>query len=381
MLEILTQYQTQILALLGVFVVLLLLIIIKKRARKPHIIDDPYDNDNISEESATQDQQTRTIIPPQESTQDQDVAYSQEEDETLEEQHLSSTEEYEGLRKHSKAQKRDVPAHEKIKKEHFKEFTTHRVLLAEDNLINQKVILGLLADSPIEIVVANDGQEALDILEKDQNFSLILMDAHMPNIDGFEATKKIRANSKYDYIPVIALSGDTARDDILKMENAGMEAHLEKPLKLDALYDILYMYAPDTLPSATQNTQEKVQQQTQEFETHTNALEVLNTKKGLEVCGEDEGFYAEILKEFIKDYRNSSKQLQKFINEKLNEDADKLLLDLSGVAANIGADDLHQKAQNLKRAITQNEDIKTNFLAYHQSLKELLLAIQEYLQR
>ncbi len=118
-------------------------------------------------------------------------------------------------------------------------------MLVEDNIINQKVILGLWARSGIDVVVANDGVEALEILEKDNNFILILMDAHMPRMDGFEATRKIRKNPALNHIAVVALSGDTTADSIKKMTESGMNEHLEKPLRMDALYDIIYAYTPD----------------------------------------------------------------------------------------------------------------------------------------
>ncbi len=141
--------------------------------------------------------------------------------------------------------KREVPLHTKITRDDFKKFSGQRILLVEDNIINQKVILGLWAGSGIDVVVANDGVEALEILEKDNNFILILMDAHMPRMDGLEATRKIRKNPALNHIAVVALSGDTTADSIKKMTESGMSDHLEKPLRMDALYDIVYAYTPD----------------------------------------------------------------------------------------------------------------------------------------
>ena len=129
-----------------------------------------------------------------------------------------------------------------INKGNFKEFAGLRLLIAEDNLINQKVIVGLLKESGINIKIANDGQECLDILQEDPNYQIILMDAHMPRVDGLEATRQIRANPAYNHITVMALSGDTGVDDIRKMRDAGMEEQLEKPLKIAALYQALYCY-------------------------------------------------------------------------------------------------------------------------------------------
>ncbi len=270
--------------------------------------------------------------------------------------------------------KRDVPPHDKITKKHFEEFKGERILVAEDNLINQKVLAGLLAGSGIELVMANDGQEALDILENDRQFLMILMDAHMPKVDGFEATRIIRANSNYDHILVVALSGDTAVDDIKKMRDAGMSEQLEKPLRMEALYNILYAYTGEnrTLEENNNNNDEEY-------------IEVIETKelhgdKGLHVCGGDEAFYHEILKEFVESYKNSDSKLLELIETGELQQADKLLLDIIGISANIGADLLNDVATEIKNAINEGEEDSFYELIslYRGHLQRVLKDIQNY---
>ena len=259
--------------------------------------------------------------------------------------------------------KRTVPAHGKITRQSFNDFAGAKILVAEDNIINQKVIKGLLGDTGIEITIANDGQEALDILEKNSKFSIVLMDAHMPNIDGFEATRRIRANPNYEHIAVIALSGDTATDDLKKMADAGMERQLEKPLKIDALYDILYAYTNC------------------ENEEHDSSKEIkeLNFEKGLEVCGGDTEFYNEILDEFVQTYQNPD-DLHNLLKENKLKEADKLLLDILGVTSNIGADTLHNIASVVKEALndTQEKSYLTLMQEYKMHLTQVIKDIKEY---
>ena len=268
--------------------------------------------------------------------------------------------------------KRTVPQHEKITKQNFQEFSGERILVAEDNLINQKVLTGLLAGSGIEVAIANDGQEALDILEKDTDFLMILMDAHMPRVDGFEATRAIRANSKYDHILVVALSGDTAADDIAKMRNAGMAEQLEKPLRMESLYDIFYAYT-----GKMENTEED----------DNDFIEVVMTKelngdKGLEVCGGDEEFYREILNEFITTYENSTQKLSDLLNSSDMKAADKLLLDIIGITANIGADSLNKIALDIKNTLGDTEEKSYLTLAdqYKIHLEYLIEDIKNYIK-
>ena len=243
-----------------------------------------------------------------------------------------------------KIQKRELIQHGKITKQNFSEFAGERILVAEDNMINQKVITGLLAGSGIDVVLADDGQEALDILKKDTNFVMILMDAHMPRIDGFEATRAIRKTPEYDHILVVALSGDTASDDIAKMKAAGMEEQLEKPLRMNDLYDIFYMYSGHNNEEDNEDFVEVIM------------TKELNGDKGLTICGGDEDFYNSILDEFIQTYEGSTDELGDLLRSDELSKADKILLDIIGVTANIGADPLNAIAQDLKAALTDTTE-------------------------
>lgn len=260
----------------------------------------------------------------------------------------------------------EVPAHGKISKENFKEFAGVKILVAEDNLINQKVIRGLLGDTGIEVTMADDGQETLDILENNSDFNIILMDAHMPRVDGFEATRIIRANPEYEHIVVVALSGDTASDDIRKMIDAGMEEQLEKPLRMDSLYDVLYAYTKD-------DSKDK------EFVEVVMTKE-LNGDKGLAICGGDDEFYKEILKEFSQNYVNASKELYDLLEKEDIRNADAMLLDFIGITANIGADNIRVIALELKEAIKdiRERSYVTLVDEFESHLKVLLRDIKEY---
>lgn len=272
----------------------------------------------------------------------------------------------------TKRVKRELLPHGKIAKEDFEIFRGVKILIAEDNIINQKVIVGLLSTSGIEITIANDGQEALNILENNKNFSIIFMDAHMPVMDGFQATRAIRKNPNYEHIPVIALSGDTAADDVRNMLSVGMEAHLEKPLKMDALYDVFYIY---TTGNEGKNcpSNEHEEEDLKEFDTHM----------GLEICGGDKEFYLEILHDFISKYSDSAKIIQEYISTSDSANASKMLLDISGVAANIGADELHQVAIDLKNSLSNPTDMEyiNNLRKYKRSLQQVCEAINEYTSR
>ena len=115
-----------------------------------------------------------------------------------------------------------------------------RILVAEDNFINQEIILGLLENSQIQIDIAEDGEEAIELHQKN-NYTLILMDIQMPILDGYAAAKKIREKDKN--IPIIAITASAMKKDIEKSLEVGMNDHLNKPIDVTKLYEILLKYA------------------------------------------------------------------------------------------------------------------------------------------
>jgi len=250
-----------------------------------------------------------------------------------------------------------------ITKENFKEFAGLRLLVAEDNLINQKVIAGLLKDSGINMKIANDGQECLDILAEDPNYQIILMDAHMPRVDGLEATRLIRQNPAYDHITVMALSGDTGADDIRKMREAGMEEQLEKPLKVDALYQAIYCYFD---PNAT-------------VDASAEEAAHLDDALGLEMLGGDVELYREVLSEFQALYRDSDTKIETWLAQGDPQSAQAILLDVTGIAQSIGAAELTQTAEEFREAlIGQQSDLYPKLLTrYRTQLHSILVDMAE----
>jgi signal transduction histidine kinase/CheY-like chemotaxis protein len=125
-------------------------------------------------------------------------------------------------------------------------FANLKVLLVEDNFINQEVMIAILNGLDIKVDVANDGIEALAMLADPQSATsdLILMDCQMPNMDGYEATRCIRSGDLFNQIPIIALTANTMNSEREKCLEAGMNEYLTKPINTDALKSILAKYQP-----------------------------------------------------------------------------------------------------------------------------------------
>jgi CheY-like chemotaxis protein len=119
-----------------------------------------------------------------------------------------------------------------------------KVLLVEDNVVNQKVARRLLERCGCEVAVAEDGQDALDKLDLDA-YDLVLMDCHMPRLDGYQATHVIREKKQdWSRVPIVALTASVMEDDRRRCLNAGMNDFLPKPLELDALQAVLERWLP-----------------------------------------------------------------------------------------------------------------------------------------
>ncbi|MBN2009018.1 response regulator [candidate division KSB1 bacterium] len=115
------------------------------------------------------------------------------------------------------------------------------ILLAEDNIVNQKVATSLLKKWGHEVTVANDGQEAISILGK-RSFDLVLMDVQMPNIDGIEATRQIRQTLKLE-IPIIAMTAHAMKGDREAFLNAGMNDYIAKPIDVEEVRSKIAAFA------------------------------------------------------------------------------------------------------------------------------------------
>ena len=133
------------------------------------------------------------------------------------------------------------PAREEARAEAWEGMAHRRLLLVEDNAINREIVLGFLKESGLEIEVAEDGQRAVEIFRRTPP-DLILMDIQMPVMDGFEATRRIRALDAQ--VPIIALTANAFKEDVEKSRAAGMNDHLSKPIDRRKLIEALDRHLP-----------------------------------------------------------------------------------------------------------------------------------------
>ncbi|GHE81558.1 ATP-binding protein [Thalassotalea profundi] len=116
------------------------------------------------------------------------------------------------------------------------------ILLVEDNLVNQLVAKELLISMQAEVIIAENGQVALEILSTEQNISLILMDIQMPVMDGLTTAREIRKHSKYVNTPIITMTAHAREDDRKQSMEAGMNMHIAKPVKAEILLNSILSF-------------------------------------------------------------------------------------------------------------------------------------------
>ncbi|KQV16247.1 MULTISPECIES: hybrid sensor histidine kinase/response regulator [unclassified Pseudomonas] len=120
-----------------------------------------------------------------------------------------------------------------------------RVLLVEDNPVNQLVAKGMLGKLGCEVIVAGHGGEALDQLEQSE-FDLVLMDCNMPVMDGYEASRQIRRSGRWPQLPIVALTANAMSEERERCRAAGMSDYLAKPFRREELAALLDLWVPTT---------------------------------------------------------------------------------------------------------------------------------------
>lgn len=149
------------------------------------------------------------------------------------------------LRKHTQQEEKQQPVQPKLFNEGFAKQYPMRILLADDNIINQKLIGHILNKLGYTYHVVNNGREALEAITQNQ-YDLILMDMSMPEIDGLEATRVIRSHNLEKQPVIVAITANVMQEEIQDCMDAGMNAHIAKPLKLPEFVKLLEKLAPQT---------------------------------------------------------------------------------------------------------------------------------------
>ncbi len=273
--------------------------------------------------------------------------------------------------KQAQTYRRDMIETKGVTQHSFKAFAGKNILLVEDNLINQKVLLNLLHLSEMNISVANNGQEAVDMVQQSETpFDLVLMDINMPIMDGFAATQTIRLERQYDAMPIVAFTALVLESEIDKMFNCGINAFLAKPLNIGKLYTVFSKYLGDA------DSEKK------EIELNEGlSYQGINIAEGITHANNSEALYREILKEFATAYGTSDEIFTKLIKEHRYEQVKMLCIDMRGLTGAIGAEEMHALINDILHQILYKKyDLLANYdEKYKSEIQTLNRSIEQYI--
>ncbi|HEY5801302.1 MAG TPA: response regulator, partial [Burkholderiaceae bacterium] len=233
----------------------------------------------------------------------------------------------------------------------LRKFNGVRVLLAEDNDINQQIAVELLGTVGIQVDIAGNGEEALAKLKAagPLGYNLVLMDLEMPHMDGHAATVAIREDARYRQLPIIAMTAHALAEIRERCLKEGMQDYLTKPINPEHLYHTIGRWlGAHSIPSAVT---EPVAQPAQPA---LPQIAGIDTTLGLRHVGGNVSFYIQLLERFRHSQRDAVAQLRMLIEDGLWQDASRCAHTVRGVAANIGASATAEVARTLELYIEEH---------------------------
>ena len=241
-----------------------------------------------------------------------------------------------------------------------------RILLVEDNAINQEVALTFLENVGMVVDIADNGQVCLDMMDKNA-YDLILMDIQMPVLDGLATTRIIRNKMKLHQIPIVAMTAHAMAGDQEKSLQSGMNGHLNKPVNPGKLYQVLLQFIPKKSEKPGKKTIEappgenKPPRMSEESKKEITVisretrpgfqippLKGINRAKALERLSHEPELLLTILQDFNKDYGNHPNYLQQLLHQKEFKKIRECAHTIKGISGYMAAEELFKRAAALE---------------------------------
>ncbi|MEO6410404.1 MAG: response regulator, partial [Burkholderiaceae bacterium] len=225
-----------------------------------------------------------------------------------------------------------------------------RVLLAEDHPLNRELACELLSRAGVQVEVVDNGREAIDRLERDPDFDAVLMDCQMPVMDGYAATRALRADPRWQRLPIIAMTASAFADDRERALASGMNAHITKPLDVEVLLRTLGQWVdgaraarPTVAPDAPAST------------PVAPGEPALDTAAGLARCLGKTALYHRLLRGFREGEADFPARFSAALDEGRWPDALRIAHDLKGLSGTVGAHGLSESLQSLQTHLAEND--------------------------
>jgi two-component system sensor histidine kinase/response regulator len=252
-----------------------------------------------------------------------------------------------------------------------------RVLLVEDNEINQEMARYILLHCGALVEVAANGEIALDLLRDDpQRFDAVLMDLQMPVMDGYHATEAIRAMGLRS-LPIIAMTANVMQEDRQRAIEAGVDAHIAKPIDVDELIATLTRLAPlhPELAAGPPGAARSVGH----GEGHPASLPGIDLEAALRRVAGNYAAFASLLKRFENSQGDAVREVRECLAQDKRYAATRVLHRLKGVAANLGATEVARLSAQAETAVAEGQDSSAAalLLSLEQALAVVTTAARE----
>lgn len=259
-----------------------------------------------------------------------------------------------------------------------------RILLAEDNPVNQNLAREILVQAGCEVEIAADGRETVDaVRQHGYSFDAILMDVQMPIVDGYEATRQIRTELDQSDVPIIAMTANVLCDERERCLAVGMNDYIAKPFHIPDLYaTIIRWIAPsDAQPEHAENVDApapgdpalagavggRLPDQIPEIDISTGLVRAMGNRE----------LYADLLAQFARTNRSLAVEIASAIANGDRDRARFLVHGISSSAGNLGAQELHMAARSLEHALAEGGDIDELLAPFQDRLQRVLSGIRE----
>lgn len=258
-------------------------------------------------------------------------------------------------------------------------FKGYRVLLVEDNDFNQQVACELLSNAGLEVVVAGNGQVALEKLHQ-EGFDLVLMDLQMPVMDGYEATQKLRADPSLGALPILAMTAHAMVQEKSRCLELGMNDYLTKPIDPSLLYATVAKW----LPEHPQGAKPRILSAPMDLsgEEETPNLPGISWADGMTRFFDKKELYLKLLKKFLELKAHSNQELREALAKGDAILAGRLAHSMISSAGSIGAQELSETSRALADAIRDQkaEEIQHLLEQFGNQLTEILDGLRRHFQ-
>jgi PAS domain S-box-containing protein len=249
-----------------------------------------------------------------------------------------------------------------------------RVLLVEDNAVNRRVASALLNAAGVTVRSVETGRAALQTIAQER-FDAVLMDLHLPDMDGLETTRRIRNVFAPGELPIIALTARTLPEDRMRCLQAGMNDFLLKPVEREMLLATLARHVNALQPTAAATA---VEAQGVPSDL-SDALPTLDLHLALKRIGGSWDLYRDMLSDYLREHHHFAERLRALVQQADWKQAQRLAHSLKGAAGNIAARDLEQAARELETACGQQnrEGVLERLASVENALLQVFMAAEE----